>query len=237
VLEDFYKPFLQSFPDEKAFKHLKENLKPLVTEVSRQLYNGRSIDRGIDYLSVQIAIEMLERYIDAEVALLRNSGEVTFQRKVVIVENEFIEKFPEGLGGLPIPFALKGKIDLGDSVAGVLHLIDYKTGKIGTKKGKFKGKFDELFTNKDYSKFLQLLIYILMTRDRNQPVPSASFYSMREAGGSFVHAQDLSELEINHEFMDRVEEALGRFLHALLERDSFEHNTNAHYCEYCFTKA
>jgi len=118
----------------------------------------------------------------------------------------------------------------------VLHLIDYKTGKIGTKKGKFKGKFDELFTNKDYSKFLQLLIYILMTRDRNQPIPSASFYSMREAGGSFVHAQDLSELEINHEFMDQVEEALGRFLKGLLERESFQHNTNAHYCEYCFTK-
>ena len=132
--------------------------------------------------------------------------------------------------------SLKGKIDRGDSVAGVLHLIDYKTGKITNKKTVFKGDFDKLFTDSDYSKFLQLLLYILMKRDRNQPIPTASFYSMREAGGSYVHAQELSEGAIDHAFMDKVEEALARFLNELLERSSFEHNTKAKYCEYCFMK-
>jgi hypothetical protein len=59
---------------------------------------------------------------------------------------------------------------------------------------------------------------------------------MRENGGSFVHAQDLSALEINHEFIDKAEESLARFLLALYERDSFEHNPKAKYCEYCLSK-
>jgi hypothetical protein len=73
----------------------------------------------------------------------------------------------------------------------------------------------------------------MMTRDKQQPVPIASFYSMRENGGSFVHAQDLSVTQIDHGFIDKAEDALARFLFALFQRDSFEHNPNAKYCEYC----
>jgi hypothetical protein len=73
----------------------------------------------------------------------------------------------------------------------------------------------------------------MMTRDKSQAVPVASFYSMRENGGSFVFAQELTELTIDHEFIDKAEEALGRFLNELLERDTFEHNPSSLYCEYC----
>ena len=141
--------------------------------------------------------------------------------------------FDANTGGIPIPFTLRGKIDRADSVAGVMHVIDYKTGKVGVDKSKMKGELDQLFVKKDYSKFLQLLIYIMMTRDKNQTIPIASFYSMRENGGSFVFAQELTEMTIDHEFVDKAEEALGRFLNDLLERSTFEHNKSSLYCEYC----
>lgn len=237
VLENFYKPYLNSFPEEAAFLQLRSRLEPIVLDSARDLYHGRNLDKGIDYLSVRIAVEMLEKYIDSELEAIRAIGDTTFNRRVVLVEKEATIDFPEGKGGLPIPFKLKGKIDRGDSVAGVLHLIDYKTGKVTSGRSKFSGDFDALFTNKDYSKFLQLLIYIMMMRKRNEPIPMASFYSMREGGGSFVNVQDLSELPIDHDFLDKAEEALCRFLHELLERPSFYHNTKARYCEYCFIKS
>ena len=56
---------------------------------------------------------------------------------------------------------------------------------------------------------------------------------MKESGGSFVHAQDLSDIEIDHAFIDNAEEALARFLYALLQETSFDHKQGAKYCEYC----
>ncbi len=236
VLEDFYRPFIDSYPDEQALKELRDRLKTVVFDVARELYKGRTISQGIDYLSMQIAIEMLDKYIGFELESLKASSATTFQRKVALVEGSMNKSYSEGFGGLPIPFALKGKIDRGDSVAGVLQVIDYKTGKISSSKGKFKGDFDKLFTVREHSKFLQLLVYIMMTREKDQPIPTASFYSMREGGGAYVHAQELSEIPIDHEFIDKAEEALGRFLNELLQRETFEHDPSAKYCEYCFVK-
>jgi RecB family exonuclease len=176
---------------------------------------------------------MLNKYIDAELEAKQSTDEPVLARLVVSVEDSVQRTFEVNTGGLPIPLTLRGKIDRADTVAGVLHVIDYKTGKVGVDKNKMKGELDQLFVKKDYSKLLQLLIYIMMTREKNQAVPVASFYSMRENGGSFVFAQELTELTIDHDFIDKAEEALGRFLNELLERDTFEHNPSSLYCEYC----
>jgi RecB family exonuclease len=233
VLEDFYRPFIGAYPTEDAFNTLRKNLQSNVLTVAADLYGGRNLDSGIDHLSIRIAVDMLNKYIDAELEAKQSTDEPVLARLVVSVEDSVQRTFGVNTGGLPIPFTLRGKIDRADTVAGVLHVIDYKTGKVGVDKNKMKGELNQLFLKKDYSKLLQLLIYIMMTRDKSHAVPVASFYSMRENGGSFVFAQELTELIIDHEFIDKAEEALGRFLNELLERDTFEHNPSSLYCEYC----
>ena len=236
VLEDFYKPFVGTFPSAKDFDALKMNLSDRAMEVAASLYGGRNLAQGIDHLSMRIAVDMLHKYIDAEKESALDADGIPKLREVKFVEDGVSRSFDFSLNGEPFAFGLRGKIDRADSVAGVLHVIDYKTGKVAADKTSFKGDFSKLFTDANYSKFLQLLVYIMMTRDKQQAVPVASFYSMRENGGSFVHAQDLSALEISHEFIDQAEEELARFLLALYERESFEHNPKAKYCEYCLSK-
>ena len=233
VLEDFYQQFIGTYPDEQAFNGLRLNLQDNVLGVAAQLYGGRKLDTGIDHLSIRIAVDMLNKYIDEELEAMQSVDAPAVSRSVVFVEGSVNRTFDANTGGITIPFTLRGKIDRADSVAGVMHVIDYKTGKVGVDKSKMKGELDQLFVKKDYSKFLQLLIYIMMTRDKNQTIPIASFYSMRENGGSFVFAQELTEMTIDHEFVDKAEEALGRFLNDLLERPTFEHNKSSLYCEYC----
>jgi RecB family exonuclease len=233
VLEDFYKPFVGSYPNSDAFAELRSNLTERAMDVAANLYGGRNLDQGIDHLSMRIAIDMLHKYLDAEIEIALDTDGTPKSREVKFVEDGVSRLFEFNLEGEPFSFSMRGKIDRADVVAGVLQVIDYKTGKIGGDKTSFKGDFESLFTDAKYSKFLQLLIYIMMTRDKQQPVPIASFYSMRENGGSFVHAQDLSDADIDHRFIDHVEEALARFLAALFQRESFEHNPSAKYCEYC----
>jgi len=237
VLENFYEPFVGSFPGASDFSELKENLNKRVLDVAADLYGGRSLDSGIDHLSMRIAIDMLEKYIDAESETAKDENGTSLSREVKFVEDDVSRKFEVMLDGEPFTFSLRGKIDRADRVAGILQVIDYKTGKVKSNDGVFKGDFDKLFQDAKFSKFLQLLIYIMMTRDKEQPVPIASFYSMRENGGSFVHARDLSTVEIDHAFIDQVEVALARFLKALHQRESFLHNPKAKFCEYCLVTA
>ena len=237
VLEDFYKPFVGSYPQKTDFTALKSNLTERVLDVASKLYGGRNLDYGIDHLSMRIAIDMLNKYIEAETEVALDEDGALKARTLKFVEDDVSRSFEKIIDGKPFTFSMRGKIDRADVVAGVLQVIDYKTGKIGADNTSFKGDFDVLFKESKYSKFLQLLLYIMMTRDKEQPVPIASFYSMRENGGSFVHAQDLSDIEIDHSFIDQAEEALARFLHALTIRDSFEHNRSAKYCEYCLVNA
>jgi RecB family exonuclease len=237
VLEEFYKPFVGAFPQKNDFEALKANLTERVLDAASRLYGGRNLDYGIDHLSMRIAIDMLHKYIEAETEIAYDPNGTLKARALKFVEDDVSRSFEKVIDDKPFAFALRGKIDRADLVAGVLQVIDYKTGKIGSDKTSFNGDFDMLYKDVKYSKFLQLLIYIMMTRDKDQPVPIASFYSMRENGGSFVHAQDLSDIEIDHAFIDKAEDALARFLHALTLRDSFEHNRNAKYCEYCLVNA
>ena len=233
VLEDFYRPFVGSYPKEADFSSLKTGLQSVVYSAASELYSGRSLDYGIDHLSMRIAIDMLAKYIDAELEIIQSKEVISVHKEVKFVEDGVSREFEFTVENTPIKFALRGKIDRADMVAGVLQVIDYKTGKVGADNSSFKGNFDSLFSDAKLSKFLQLLIYIMMTRDKNQPVPIASFYSMKESGGSFVHAQDLSDIEIDHAFIDNAEEALARFLYALLQETSFDHKQGAKYCEYC----
>ena len=236
VLEDFYKPFVGSFPNAKDFAELKNSLTDRAMQVAATIYGGRNLEQGIDHLSMRIAIDMLHKYIDAEIGRALDTDGTPKSRELKFVEDGVSRSFDFSFDEKPFAFGLRGKIDRADIVAGVLHVIDYKTGKISADKSSFKGDFDLLYKDAKYSKFLQLLVYIMMTREKQQAVPIASFYSMRENGGSFVHAQDLSSLEIDHDFIDKAEEALARFLLALFERDSFEHDPKAKYCEYCLSK-
>jgi RecB family exonuclease len=233
VLEDFYRPFIGAYPQVDDYRSLRSSLQSTVYDAATELYSGRSLDYGIDHLSMRIAIDMLAKYIEVELESLQSVEATTHRREVKFVEDGVSREFTFSIENKPFTFSLRGKIDRADLIAGVLQVIDYKTGKVGADNSPFKGNFDALFTETKFSKFLQLLVYIMMTRDKNQPVPIASFYSMKESGGSFVHAQDLSEVEIDHAFIDQAEEALARFLHSLLEKTSFEHKQGAKYCEYC----
>ena len=237
VLEDFYKPFVGSYPEASDFNDLKMSLSNRVLQAASELYDGRNLDTGIDHLSIRIAIDMLVKYIEVESEVAFDSNNVVKARRVKFVEDNVSRVFDTVIEGEPFSFSLRGKIDRADLVAGILQVIDYKTGKIGADKTKFNGDFEVLFKEAKYAKFLQLLVYIMMTREKEQPVPVASFYSMRENGGSFVHAQELSTVEIDHAFMDKAEDALARFLRDLYQRENFEHNKSAKYCEYCMVTA
>lgn len=232
VLEDFYRPFANTYPAADDLLRLKSELSEKVNRVVGDLYSKRGVQTGEDFLSIQIAVEMLSKYIDTEVAAVRDGKMAS--RKLMWVEESFTRIIDVEVNGSPVVFSLKGKLDRADEINGVLNIIDYKTGGVKVA-GKIKEMdFSSLFTRTEFAKLLQLMVYIMLTRDKEKPTPRALFYSMKEKGGSYVEAQDFVDFEINHDTMDAVEKDFARWVQGLFEMDEFNHNTNAKYCEYCF---
>jgi hypothetical protein len=157
-------------------------------------------------------------------------------RKILWLEEETKGELALAITELGFPINVKGVIDRADIVAGTMHVIDYKTGKVSSNDNAYKHEVGRLFENADHGKILQLLIYVMMVRDKSKPLPKASFYSFRENGGEFVHLNKLVEAEIDHAYIDSFEQAFVQWVGSMMQIERFEHNVNAKYCQYCLNR-
>lgn len=236
VLERFYEPFKDKFPAADDFEAFKNDLDSELRIALAETYSPRNVTQGVNYLAMQIAKEMLTRYVQNELKVLEEEKSAGVSRKIVWLEKDAQGEIAQAEAMLGFPIKVKGVIDRADTVDGVMHVIDYKTGTVTKKEAKFKDDVSRLFEKQDYGKILQLLTYMMMTRDKNQPLPTASFYSFREKGGEFVHLSDLVEAEINHAYIDSFENAFVQWTSEMMNITRFEHNKSAKYCQYCLNR-
>jgi ATP-dependent helicase/nuclease subunit B len=235
VLEGFYKRFVGSFPTEADFKALSEQSETLLRESLGREYSARNVDHGLNYLAVEMGLEMLRNYIGMETERVRLESESGVERKIVLVEKEVSKEFLAERSILDVPIRIKGYVDRVDAVNGTLQILDYKTGKVDKEKSFSKGP-EELFKNSQLSKVLQLFAYVSMTREIGKPLPKAGFYSFVTNGGTFMDLDAISATEINHDTMDDFEASLMRWAENVYHAHSFTHNAGSKYCLYCLEK-
>jgi hypothetical protein len=236
VLERFYEPFKDTFPTKDDFETFRSNLEAELQIALDETYSARNVTQGVNYLAMQIAQEMLNRYVDCELDVIEMEKAQGLSRKILWLEEETKGELALAITELGFPINVKGVIDRADIVAGTMHVIDYKTGKVSSNDNAYKHEVGRLFENADHGKILQLLIYVMMVRDKSKPLPKASFYSFRENGGEFVHLNKLVEAEIDHAYIDSFEQAFVQWVGSMMQIERFEHNVNAKYCQYCLNR-
>jgi ATP-dependent helicase/nuclease subunit B len=236
VLEDFYKKFEGSFPGVSDFKELSANAESLLRDALTKAYSSKNVERGLNYLAVEMALEMLRNYIEVETSRMLAESEAGLQRKVVMVEREVSKEFLAERTALGIPIRIKGFIDRADDVNGTLRILDYKSGKVDKEESFNKGP-EELFKDAKFSKVLQLFAYVTMTREHDKPLPKAGFYSFVTDGGTFMDLDEISSTKISHETIDDFEASLMRWAEDVHNAQSFSHRSGAKYCMYCLEKS
>jgi hypothetical protein len=235
VLEGFYKKFEGRFPTEADFNELNKDAEKLLRESLGREYSPRNVERGLNYLAVEMGLEMLRNYIRKEMARTKAEESLGIKRKVVLVEKEVSKVFLAERSTLDVPIRIKGYVDRADEVNGVLQILDYKTGKVDNKKSFNKGP-EELFKDGKWSKVLQLFAYVSMMRELNMPLPQAGFYSFVTDGGTFMDLEAISASEISHATIDDFEANLMRWAEGVYHSESFAHNPGSRYCMYCLEK-
>lgn len=232
VLERFYDAYRNSFPRDEDYHALENRLYDELKIALSEVYTARNVSHGFNYLSMEVATEMLKRFITKERDLLRYETENGIPHRLISVEEKKAKFLAAEDNPLGFPILINGVIDRTDEVAGRLRLIDYKTGKVA-QSGVFKGPMDALFKGGRDDKILQLFLYVMMLREPGKPLPTAEFYSFRDDGGRYVKLEDLCGFPIDHQAIDEFEEGLKNCLSELYHTERFEHNSKSIFCNYC----
>nr|WP_221627002.1 PD-(D/E)XK nuclease family protein [Pontibacter sp. Tf4] len=169
VLEDFFKPYEQSGQPIVA-----ESIDQMLLELPKQVKmafdqttRGATTERGLNYLLLKVAIEVLQKYLNT----LKNSDELPLC--ILRLEDSLTAKLPLQIDDELLEVTIAGKADRIDMTGHEVRVIDYKTGKV--EQNKLRVKTDDLRApsskTKDFDKPRQLWLYqyILQRQLREAP--------------------------------------------------------------------
>lgn len=156
TLEDFYKPFINTFLSEDKISSMRSKIEATVTKHFKKEYKEGNITKGKNLIIFEIAKRYVSNFLDFELQAIKRGDQI----KIIALEqkNEVQINVPQ----LDYPVTLTGTVDRIDECNGVLRVIDYKTGKVEQAKVEVID-WDVITTDYDkYSKSFQILMYAYM---------------------------------------------------------------------------
>ncbi len=231
VLEKFYEAFKESYPKENDYEELKATLDTHLDEAFDTLYSTHNTTFGYNYLASKVATDMLVRIISFEKNLLLERNKEGIQPKLIDIEMTLSKSIPVENYDWNKPVALRGKVDRIEELAGITHILDYKTGKVEGKDVKLDKTMDELLSSDKHIKLVQLLCYIYMySQDGKAPENvTAGFYSFVAHRKGFM----MLEEKMSDEKLNDFERSFMYWVKRVYATEVFEHNSNSKFCEYC----
>ncbi|MEM9052400.1 MAG: PD-(D/E)XK nuclease family protein [Bacteroidota bacterium] len=169
AIEKLFEPYEGEIISSQHLKLINDNVDAELRRAFDQNAGRRDINTGVERLQFETGLRMIEAYLKKEKNEVENGTEIHF-----IGSEERIEKTLEvetAFGAIELK--IKGFIDRIERRNGVVHLIDFKTGKVENPdlelsvKGDFEKNIDGLTKKlKTKGKALQLLLYHWLMRDR-----------------------------------------------------------------------
>ncbi|MDO4228495.1 MAG: PD-(D/E)XK nuclease family protein [Capnocytophaga sp.] len=161
TLEHLYTPILNKILTEKDLQAMRPKVRPLIEKFFLEKYKNSEFKSGKNLLIFNVIEEYVHRFLDAEAL------EVSQGTQIVVLHLEQKINVPFRSEKLPFPVMLKGTIDRIELRNGVLHIIDYKTGRVA-KNNVTVTDWETLITDFKYSKAYQLLTYAYLYQEEHQ---------------------------------------------------------------------
>lgn len=182
TLEDFYKPFINTFLKVETIEKLKSQIEKTVTHHFKNEYKEGDITKGKNLIIFEIAKRYVSNFLNLEIKALKTGDEI----KIIAIEadNDIAINIPE----LGHPVRLRGKVDRVDECNGILRIIDYKTGNVQQNQVEIVNWEDITTDYKKYSKSFQILTYAyMMQQSQNITLPiEAGIISFKNLNSGFL---------------------------------------------------
>jgi len=199
-----YKPYIGKLLDEDAIKSMKSLLAAEIKKQFEVFFKKGELGFGKNKLIFEVSNNHITRFLDQELALLKEGREL----KIISLEDSLSRSFIHE--SLDFPVTIKGSVDRIDSLDGVTRIIDYKTGKVTLLDLKVPD-LSRLKTDYKYAKPLQVLMYAFLHL-KNKNVEDigemqAGIFSFKNLNSGFLPmnftaARGKQELSINEDKME-----------------------------------
>lgn len=211
VLEDLYKPFLQSSLKAVHFSEMKKKLPETLQLAFKDIYKAGAMHQGKNKLSFEVAKATLERYLSEEEVACASQDivvlalEQTFKRTLI---------HPE----LPCEILIKGNFDRIERRDGQLTIVDYKTGKVEQKQ-LILTDMSALELSTDFEKVFQLLSYAWLYGVESSELPVVGIRSFKNNKAGFMPLQISGNSELNAAHIAHFEYLLVQLLKEIYAPD------------------
>jgi RecB family exonuclease len=220
-------------------EELKEKLKLVESTVHNSFTtffdNPEIVGKGI--LQQEVIKVYVEKLIKKDISFVNELKEENQFLTLKALEQEFSAPLQIEIKGVPTTIYIKGKIDRIDSHEGKTRIIDYKSSIKSSDKFSFVS-FEELFTNTEYNKQFQLIMYAWLLHKNKYCLPEQMQPCIIPFKNFLEHPKflekDKNPLAFSNDFLTDFENELKRFIETIFDQSiPFSQTEDTDTCEYC----
>ena len=220
----------------KQIKNIKPKLiKSIEIEFIKRL-DGESHKEGKNYISLEIAKKIIERFLDFEITYLTESLRNNNSLSILESEKDYAYKLKINNK----EFNIRGTVDRVDTLGETLRIVDYKTGKVTSPEVSFDN-WDDFCNKTTKAKAFQILLYAYLYLKNNPKyldirviAGDFSFKNIRE-GLLTVNKKEGTKkniLDINKDVLKEIEDQIVKVISKILSED-FVQNEDEKACKWC----
>jgi ATP-dependent helicase/nuclease subunit B len=236
-LETLYKEFVGAEPTTSQLEGKCRDTEDAVREAFLFFFGGIA-PAGKSLLQEDVIKVYVNKLIQRDIRFVKRLAERGDRLKILHLEQEFSAAILVPRDGTNVEVYVKGKIDRIDRHYGVTRVIDYKSSVKDSDRFVFES-FDHLFTSRNYSKQMQLVIYAwLLYRNKVAPAAELSpciipFRVFSEEPRAILNA-DKSPMRFTDSFFAEFESALSQYVVRMTnEAGRFVQTDDEEVCSFC----
>ncbi|MCC6369539.1 MAG: PD-(D/E)XK nuclease family protein [Bacteroidia bacterium] len=236
-LENLYKELIDKILDSEKLKQQLSLVDAVVNQSFISFFNNEN-PAGKNLLQEEVIKVYVNKLVNNDIRLTEKLKEENNYLTLNKLEEEFSAPLQLSIKGQALSIYIRGKIDRIDSAGGQTRIIDYKSSVKETDRFGFSG-FENLFTDKNYNKQFQLLMYAWLLHKNNfaepeQLVPCIIPFKVFSEEPKYILGEDKKPLKFTSALLLNFEEELSKFISGIFASENyFEQTDDLKTCEYC----
>ncbi len=239
-LELLYKPFIGQVLTEASIKVCLDKTEESVNLIFQNYFSQRESQFGKNFLQQKVLYEYVRKLLRNDLKLIQDSKKTNELLSLIDLEKDLSASVTLHLNGVETKVYVKGSADRIDKLGNKIRIIDYKSSLKADDKFKFTG-FENLFTDTQYNKMLQLFMYAWLVVKNNiarpeELQPCIIAFKKFEEHPKFImdDGRGGGIMVFTPELLEEFEKHLSLKISEILSTDSpFIQTDDLDKCEYC----
>lgn len=239
-LEMLYKPFIGRVLKEDNINECLAKKEECVNLIFQNYFSQRESQFGKNFLQRKVLYEYVSKLLKNDLRLIQQAHKTNELLSLIDLERSLSASVTIPLRGIDTVIYLKGSADRIDKLGNKIRIIDYKSSIKDSDKFKFTN-FEDLFTDSQYNKMLQLFMYAWLVVKNNLAKPEElqpciipfkkfeeqpRFITEDVKGGGILNFTS----ELLQEFEDHLKQKISEII---VSSEPFTQTEDDDKCEYC----